>query len=93
MKSDPEDPCAEANKYSFDQKRASKIDAVDSMIAKKTEKKIFKDTDQNLGKALHNAKTKMIPNFVWESSVSINSKSNDEIFFQAKCLCLQNYLL
>ena len=33
MKIDPEDPCAEAKKYSLSQKRASKIDAVDSMVA------------------------------------------------------------
>ena len=36
MKIDPEDPCGEQKKYSLGQKRASKIDTVDSMVAKKT---------------------------------------------------------
>ena len=39
MKIVPDDPCAEAQKYCIGQKHASKIDAVDSMIAKTKRKK------------------------------------------------------
>ena len=34
----PNDPCFEAKKYSLGQKRVSKIDVVDSMIARKKKK-------------------------------------------------------
>ena len=40
MKIVPDDPCAESKKYCIGQKRAIKIDALDSMIAKKKKKKI-----------------------------------------------------
>lgn len=54
-------------------KTCPKIDVVDSMVAKKNKKKTFKDSDQNLDKALQNPNTKMIIDFEWEHSVSINS--------------------
>ena len=41
----PNDPCFEAKKYSIGQKHSFKIDAVDSMIARKKEKK-FKHSEQ-----------------------------------------------
>lgn len=81
-------------KYSLGQKRASKIDAVDSKVAKKNPKKKFKDSDQNLDKLLQNPNTKMIIDFDCESSVSINSlavNKNDNVkvttrFFSGKIL-------
>ena len=39
MKIVPDDPCAESKKYCIGQKRAIKIDALDSMIAKTKKKK------------------------------------------------------
>ena len=50
IKIETEDLRAETKKYSHVQKRASKIDAVDFMVAKKVKKKTFKDCDQSLGK-------------------------------------------
>lgn len=39
LKIDPEDQCSEAKKYLQGQNHASKVDAADSMVAKKTERK------------------------------------------------------
>ena len=97
MKITPEDPCAKAKKYSLGQKRASKIDAADSMTAKKQRKKPFKDSDQNLDKALHNPNAKMIIDFQSESAVSRNSSTvnkNDNMkvttrFFSGKRLMFE----
>lgn len=69
----PKRPMCWSKKYSLRQKHAPKIDVVDSMVAKKNKKKTFKDSDQNLDKALQNPNTKMIIDFEWEHSVSINS--------------------
>ena len=55
MKINPEDSCAEA-------KRASKIDAVYSMVAKK-KRKTFKKSDQNPDRGLQNPNTKIITYF------------------------------
>lgn len=97
MKITTEDLCAKAKKYSLGQKCASKIDAVDSMTAKKHQKKPFKDSDQNLDKALHNPNTKMIIDFQSESAVSRNSSTvnkNDNMkvttrFFPGKRLMFE----
>ena len=101
MKITPEDPCAKAKKYSVGQKRASKIYAVDSMTAKKQRKKPFKDSDQNLDKALHNPNAKMIIDFQSESAVSRNSSTvnkNDNMkvttrFFSGKRLMFEKWSL
>lgn len=58
MEIDPEDPCAAAKKYFLGQNCASKIDALDSMVPIKNQKKTFKYSDQNLDNALQSPNTK-----------------------------------
>ena len=84
-------------KYSLGQKRASKIDTVDSMVAKKTKqnkKKTFTDYDENLDKALKNPNTKMILNFGCKSSAA-NKNNSIKItrFFSGKMLMFAKLLL
>ena len=75
MELSPNDPCFEAKKYSISQKRTSKINVVDSMIARKKRKKKFKDSKQKTDLHLQNTNTKMIIDFDCEFSISINSLS------------------
>ena len=68
-----DDPCAEANLHCTSQKRAKKMDSVESMIAKAKRKKSFRDNDQKTIDHLKDVNNKMIIDFDCESSVSINS--------------------
>ena len=93
MKIAPDNPCANAKKYSIGQKCPYKIDAVNSMIAKTKRKKTFKDNEQKTSGHLQNPNTKIIIDFDCESAASINSlainkNSNVKVtptFFQANC--------
>ena len=60
-------------KYCISQKRASKLDAVDSMISRNKRKKKFKESEPKSDCHLRNANTKMIIDFDCDSSVTINS--------------------
>ena len=90
--------CAEEKIHCAGQKRAKKMDSVESMIAKVKRKKIFRD--QKTINHLKNVNTKMIIEFDCESSVSINSLAVSKTnvvklttrYFQEKCLCLPSYL-
>ena len=66
------DPCIEARHHYVGQKRARKVDSVESMIAKSKREKISKDCDKKTEDHLNNLNTKMIIDFDCESSASKN---------------------
>ena len=58
-----DDPCAEAKLHCVGQKRAKKMDSVESMIPKARRKKAFKDTEQKTIDHLKNLNAKILNTF------------------------------